>query len=168
MSTKTRALTAKAYDLGRYPAFSVNVDVVVLTVAGGAPQALAVRRGVQPFAGSWAVPWGFKRPEETLDEDLPEIDVPTLILHGAQDLLVSAVNAKQLARQIPNSKVTVLAHCGHQLFTDRPGLGARMVLEFLSTIDRVDALTRRGFGRKPHSSDSRTWRLIALTPKRQP
>ena len=52
MSTKTRALTAKAYDLGRYPAFSVTVDVVVLTVAGGALQALAVRRGVQPFAGS--------------------------------------------------------------------------------------------------------------------
>src|SRR5207237_6400336 len=49
-------------------AFAVTVDVVVLTVAGGALQALLVRRGVPPFAGRWAIPGGFKRPDETLDE----------------------------------------------------------------------------------------------------
>ena len=27
-----------------------------------------VRRGEEPFKGMWAVPGGFKRPEETLDE----------------------------------------------------------------------------------------------------
>ena len=42
--------------------------MVVLTVAGGALQALLVRRGVPPFAGRWAIPGGFKRPDETLDE----------------------------------------------------------------------------------------------------
>src|SRR5437588_2995417 len=68
MSTKTRARTAKAFDPGRYPAFAVTVDVVVVTVAAGALQALLVRRGVPPFAGMWAIPGGFKRPEETLDE----------------------------------------------------------------------------------------------------
>src|ERR1700716_3190256 len=68
MSTKTRARTAKASDPGRHPAFAVTVDVVVLTVGAGALQALLVRRGVPPFAGMWAIPGGFKRPEETLDE----------------------------------------------------------------------------------------------------
>ncbi|HEY8846473.1 MAG TPA: NUDIX domain-containing protein [Candidatus Limnocylindrales bacterium] len=68
MSTKTEGRTAKAFDPGRYPAFAVTVDVVVLTVAGGALQALLVRRGVPPFAGVMAIPGGFKRPEETLDE----------------------------------------------------------------------------------------------------
>jgi len=44
------------------------VDVVVLTVASGLLQVLLVRRGVPPFAGMWAVPGGFKRPSETLEE----------------------------------------------------------------------------------------------------
>src|SRR5437660_936530 len=68
MSTKTRAGTAKALDPGRYPAFAVTVDVVVLTVASGALQAVLIRRGVPPFAGMWAIPGGFKRPDETLDK----------------------------------------------------------------------------------------------------
>ena len=29
---------------------------------------LLVRRGEAPFAGTWAIPGGFKRPTETLDE----------------------------------------------------------------------------------------------------
>jgi 8-oxo-dGTP diphosphatase len=66
MTTKTRAGRATGPD--RYPAFAVTVDVVVLTVADGALQALLVRRGVPPFEGMWAIPGGFKRPEETLDE----------------------------------------------------------------------------------------------------
>src|SRR5205807_10605357 len=68
MSTKTGAGTAKALDPGRYPAFAVTVDVVVLTVASGALQAVLIRRGVPPFTGMWAIPGGFKRPTETLDE----------------------------------------------------------------------------------------------------
>jgi 8-oxo-dGTP diphosphatase len=66
MSTKTR--TGRASGPARYPAFAVTVDVVVLTVTAGALQALLVRRGVPPFEGMWAIPGGFKRPEETLDE----------------------------------------------------------------------------------------------------
>src|SRR5258706_4176226 len=32
------------------------------------PHVLLVRRGVAPFKGMWAIPGGFKRPNETLDE----------------------------------------------------------------------------------------------------
>ena len=34
----------------------------------GALNVLLVRRGEAPFEGMWAVPGGFKRPDETLDE----------------------------------------------------------------------------------------------------
>jgi 8-oxo-dGTP diphosphatase len=56
------------YDPTQFPAFAVTVDVVVLTMAEGALQVLLVRRGEAPFEGMWAIPGGFKRPSETLDQ----------------------------------------------------------------------------------------------------
>jgi 8-oxo-dGTP diphosphatase len=56
------------YDPSRFPAFAVTVDVVILTMSEGRLHVLLVRRGVEPFEGMWAIPGGFKRPAETLDE----------------------------------------------------------------------------------------------------
>lgn len=61
-------VNTKTYDPSEFPAFAVTVDVVVLTMAGGRLHALLVQRGVEPFEGMWAIPGGFKRPDETLDE----------------------------------------------------------------------------------------------------
>ena len=62
MSTKT------TYDPSQFPAFAVTVDVVILTMSEGRLHVLLVRRGEEPFEGMWAIPGGFKRPNETLDE----------------------------------------------------------------------------------------------------
>jgi 8-oxo-dGTP diphosphatase len=56
------------YDPSQFPAFAVTVDIVVLTMANERLQALLVQRGLDPFAGMWAIPGGFKLPAETLDE----------------------------------------------------------------------------------------------------
>jgi 8-oxo-dGTP diphosphatase len=56
------------YDPSQFPAFAVTVDVVILTMSEGQLHVLLVRRGVPPFEGMWALPGGFKRPTETLDE----------------------------------------------------------------------------------------------------
>ena len=61
-------MSTKTYDPSEYPAFAVTVDVVVLTMAKGQLHALFVQRGEDPFAGMWAIPGGFKRPSESLDE----------------------------------------------------------------------------------------------------
>ena len=69
MTTKTRAgQNPGGYDPSRFPAFAVTVDVVILTMSGGRLHVLLVRRGVEPYKGMWAIPGGFKRPNETLDE----------------------------------------------------------------------------------------------------
>ena len=87
MATKTRPANVPAgYDPGAFPAFAVTVDVVILTMVAGVLQLLLVRRGLEPFKGMWAIPGGFKRPDETLDEaarrELSEetgVDVPSLL-----------------------------------------------------------------------------------------
>jgi 8-oxo-dGTP diphosphatase len=56
------------YDPSQFPAFAVTVDVVILTMSQDRLHVLLVRRGVPPFEGTWAIPGGFKRPDETLDE----------------------------------------------------------------------------------------------------
>jgi 8-oxo-dGTP diphosphatase len=56
------------YDPSQFPAFAVTVDVVILTMSERTLQVLLVRRGEAPFEGMWAIPGGFKRPTETLDE----------------------------------------------------------------------------------------------------
>lgn len=69
MSTKTRdRQTPVDYDPSRFPAFAVTVDVVILTMSEGLLHVLLVCRGEAPFEGMWAIPGGFKRPAETLDE----------------------------------------------------------------------------------------------------
>ncbi len=69
MTTKTSKPGVPAnYDPTQFPAFAVTVDVVVLTMLEGALHVLLVRRGEAPFEGMWAIPGGFKRPTETLDE----------------------------------------------------------------------------------------------------
>jgi len=74
------------YDPSQFPAFAVTVDVVILTMSEGTLHMLLVRRGEAPFEGMWAIPGGFKRPIETLDEaarrELVEetgVDVPSLL-----------------------------------------------------------------------------------------
>jgi 8-oxo-dGTP diphosphatase len=67
--TKTSDSGAPAdYDASQFPAFAVTVDVVILTMSEGRLHVLLVRRGVAPFQGMWAIPGGFKRSPETLDE----------------------------------------------------------------------------------------------------
>jgi 8-oxo-dGTP diphosphatase len=85
-TTTPQANVPPGYDASTFPAFAVTVDVVILTMAEGVLHVLLVRRGQEPFADMWAIPGGFKRPDETLDEaarrELAEetgVDVPSLL-----------------------------------------------------------------------------------------
>ncbi len=69
MKTKTSDAGGPVdYDPSGFPAFAVTVDVVILTMSEGKLHVLVVRRGEAPFKGMYAIPGGFKRPGETLDE----------------------------------------------------------------------------------------------------
>ena len=58
----------RSYDPGEFPPFAVTVDVVLLTVRAGQLCVLLVERDTHPFRGALALPGGFVRAKEDLDE----------------------------------------------------------------------------------------------------
>jgi pimeloyl-ACP methyl ester carboxylesterase len=63
---------------------------------------------------------------------LPTIDVPTLVVGGAEDTFTAPDELRAMAARIPGSRVELLAGCGHVCAYERPGAYNHVVGEFLS------------------------------------
>lgn len=73
-----------------------------------------------------------ERPDSTLA--LSTIDVLTLILVGADDVLTPVADSQAMHRAIYGSRLEVLAHAGHVSNVERPAAFNHLVAEFLSTV----------------------------------
>lgn len=58
----------QTYDPTIFPRPSVTTDIVIFTIREKCLQVLLIQRKGWPFAGHWALPGGFVRPEENLDQ----------------------------------------------------------------------------------------------------
>jgi 3-oxoadipate enol-lactonase len=70
------------------------------------------------------------------DSRLPQINAPTLVIHGETDRLVPIGNGCRIAERIPHAKLVRLANASHLYSTDQPDAAHAAVLEFLSASDR--------------------------------
>jgi pimeloyl-ACP methyl ester carboxylesterase len=75
----------------------------------------------------WA---SFKRPLSTLRE----IDVPTLFITGAEDLVFPAFLADALAPLMPKARVARIEDAGHSVYFERPATFNRLVEDFLAPL----------------------------------
>ena len=62
---------------------------------------------------------------------LPTVKVPTLVMHGGEDPLCPAVNARWIADLLPDSRFLLLDHSGHLLLIDEPHLAVDPLRAFL-------------------------------------
>jgi pimeloyl-ACP methyl ester carboxylesterase len=67
-----------------------------------------------------------------LEEELPKISCPTLIVWGANDQLVSVKDAERLEDLIPDSRREVFARTGHVAMLERPERFNRLLRDFLA------------------------------------
>lgn len=68
MNTKNSEDSPEKYNVEAFARPSVTVDVVAFTPRSGKLNVLLIQRGVWPFEGHWALPGGFVRMEEELDD----------------------------------------------------------------------------------------------------
>lgn len=62
------AKTPAGYDSSDYPPFAVTVDLTVFTIRSGRLCLLLIRRAEDPYIGTWALPGGFVKPAEGIDD----------------------------------------------------------------------------------------------------
>jgi len=69
------------------------------------------------------------RPDST--PDLSALDVPVLILHGAEDQLIPVAEAEAMAATLPSAKLVVVPGAGHLPNLEQPEIFNDAVREFL-------------------------------------
>ena len=65
---------------------------------------------------------------------LSQIQVPTLVVSGREDAIVSAAESKSMAEAIPGAHYTVIPDAGHLTPVEQPIAMGRVVGEFLEAV----------------------------------
>ena len=71
-------------------------------------------------------------PDKGLAKRLHRIEVPTLVVWGKQDALISSVYAAEFRRRIAGSRVEVIDQCGHIPQMEQLDQTLALVRDFLS------------------------------------
>ena len=106
----------------------MTVDVVALTIRDGALHVLLIRRGEPPFAGHWALPGGFVRPDEDLTAGARHGSWPRR--PGSAATALRRVHLEQLGSygapdRDPRMRVVSVAHLAFAPDLPDPGAGTR-------------------------------------------
>ena len=110
-------------------------------------------RRIWPMLG-WLGPLGLARPahafvsqvrailatDDAMADELENLDVPTLILVGNQDILTPRGDAEELAERIPNAELVVISGAAHGLMIEHASTFNRLFLDFLDRRVKADRL----------------------------
>jgi 8-oxo-dGTP diphosphatase len=112
------------YDPSDYERPSVTVDVVIFSLVGEDLQVLLIKRKKPPFAGMWAIPGGFVRMEESLEEAaLRELAEET----GVTDVYIEQLYTFGDPDRDPRTRVITVAYFAlvpYNAIRHRPGTDA--------------------------------------------
>ncbi len=89
-------------------------------------------RGKHPVPGRTFLAQRHAIAEHDTYNELPSIHIPTLVLHGMDDVVQPAVNGALLARLIPQAVFEEFPHAGHLVFHEDPEGVARSISAFMA------------------------------------
>ncbi|XP_024906530.1 monoacylglycerol lipase ABHD6 [Pteropus alecto] len=73
-----------------------------------------------------------------LHQNMDKIKVPTQVIWGKQDQVLSASGADILAKSITNCQVELLENCGHSVVVEKPRKTAKFIVDFLASVYNTD------------------------------
>jgi non-heme chloroperoxidase len=112
--------------------------VVTRLAFGRKPPARAVaqtRRFAAEVPQSTSLPSGIDLLDHDAREALAATRTPSMVLVGSRDLLTPVYAAKRIAGFLPNARFEVLPGAGHQIMQERPAELARLLDEFVASLD---------------------------------
>lgn len=68
---------------------------------------------------------------------LGEIRMPTLVVHGSEDVMLPIANAYAIAERIPGARLEVLEGVGHMFWWERPARAAELVRELAASAGAI-------------------------------
>jgi len=71
---------------------------------------------------------------DDVTDRLGEIKLPTLVIHGGNDVLIELFKGEELAAKIPGARLEVIEGAGHQSNVDHPAEVARLIKDFLASV----------------------------------
>jgi pimeloyl-ACP methyl ester carboxylesterase len=86
-------------------------------------------RAFEAFQRAEVGPWGLRT---NYVDRLPDLAVPTLVVHGVDDPLVPVEWAVRAGDVLPDAEVRILPRCGHWAPRERPERVGELLTEFLS------------------------------------
>ena len=90
-----------------YPRAALTVDAVVFGYDEGELKVLLIKRGIAPFKGRWALPGGFVRVDETLDEAVRrELEEEA----GLRDVFLEQLYTFGTVKRDPRERVVSIAY----------------------------------------------------------
>jgi pimeloyl-ACP methyl ester carboxylesterase len=79
---------------------------------------------------------GYVKSPITLDKKIKNIRVPTLIIHGKEDIVVPFEEAEFMRKQIPNSQIAIIPFAGHAALLERKDFIADIILYFIEESEK--------------------------------
>lgn len=73
-----------------------------------------------------------------IEQKLPQVSCPTLVLWGQKDAWFAPEGAVKLANRLPNAKLNILTNCGHDVSSDCPDELNDAILDFLHKVKLLD------------------------------
>ena len=99
------------YNPSDYPPVAVTVDVALFAIRRDELHVLLIQRGIEPFAGAWALPGGFVQPDEGLDDAAArELDEETGVAEDA--VYLEQLRSYGSPGRDPRMRVVTVAYWG--------------------------------------------------------